>query len=78
MQLSFIPAAEVFDVGLLPSGGGWISRESVFCGPASPERLAILNDRDTSIEERLSQLLELRGGQNHAFVAEDIHRLPGS
>lgn len=78
MPLSFIPAAEVFDVSLLPSGGGWVSRESVFFGPASPERLAILNDRDTSIEERLSQLMALRGGQNHAVVAEDIRRLPGS
>lgn len=78
MPLSFIPAAEVFDVSLLPSGGGWVSTESVFCGPASPERLAILNDWDTSIEERLWQLMALRGGQNHAFVAEDIRRLPGS
>lgn len=60
MSLSFIPAAEVLDVSLLPAGGGWISRESVFCGPASPERLAILNDRDTSLEERLLRLMALR------------------
>ena len=59
MSLSFIPAAKVLDVSLLPAGGGWVSRESVFCGPASPERLAILNDRDASVEERLLRLMAL-------------------
>jgi hypothetical protein len=35
--------------------------------PGIPERLAILNDRDTSVEERLLRLMALRGKPEPRF-----------
>lgn len=60
MKLSFVPAKRVIDTGRMPGGGGVVSAESVFGGPASAERKAVLKDSSLPLDERLALLATVR------------------